>query len=105
MKKVTEFFKNHRREIAVFMILMLCVAPMTAFAEEVDQAEVLWQLLMNLIKKWVTRGGAVVVFIGGLQFAGGWKSQDPEQKSRGIETVISGALIMAVAGLTATFFA
>lgn len=34
----------------------------------------------------------------------GWKSDDAEQKSRGISTIIAGAIVIAVAGMTSQFF-
>lgn len=68
-------------------------------------ADALWTTLSGLIQTWVTRLGAVVVFVGGIMFALGWKSDDAEQKSRGVSTIIAGALVMVIAGLTGTFFA
>lgn len=68
-------------------------------------ADTLWTTISGLIQTWVTRLGAVVVFVGGIMFALGWKSDDAEQKSRGISTIIAGALVMVIAGLTGTFFA
>ena len=45
------------------------------------------------------------MFVGGIMFGLGWKSDDAEQKSRGISTIIAGAIVVAVAALTGTFFA
>lgn len=68
-------------------------------------ADTLWTTIADLIKTWVTRLGAVVMFVGGIMFGLGWKSDDAEQKSRGISTIIAGAIVLAVAQLTGTFFA
>lgn len=68
-------------------------------------ADTLWTTIADLIKTWVTRLGAVVMFVGGVMFGLGWKSDDAEQKSRGISTIIAGAIVLAVAQLTGTFFA
>lgn len=82
--------------------VMLCVVAMsgTAFA-----ADALWNTISGLIQTWVTRLGGVVMFVGGIMFGLGWKSDDAEQKSRGISTLIAGAIVIAVAALTGTFFA
>lgn len=81
---------------------MLCVVAMsgTAFA-----ADALWQTISGLISTWVKRLGGVVMFVGGVMFGLGWKSDDAEQKSRGISTIIAGAIVIAVAALTSRFFA
>lgn len=70
-----------------------------------SSADSLWTTISNLIKTWVTRLGGVVMFVGGVMFGLGWKSDDAEQKSRGISTIIAGAIVVAVAALTSTFFA
>ena len=45
------------------------------------------------------------MFVGGVMFGLGWKSDDAEQKSRGISTIVAGAIVTAVAAITGTFFA
>ena len=68
-------------------------------------AEKLWTTLSTLIGKWVLRLGGVVIFVGGVMFALGWKNDDAEQKTRGIQTIIAGAIVMALAGMVNVFFA
>jgi len=70
-----------------------------------SSADTLWTTIADLIKTWVTRLGGVVMFVGGVMFGLGWKSDDAEQKSRGISTLIAGAIVVAIAALTSTFFA
>lgn len=90
------------RRTVLIAAVMLCVVAMsgTAFA-----ADALWNTISGLIQTWVTRLGGVVMFVGGIMFGLGWKSDDAEQKSRGISTLIAGAIVIAVAALTGTFFA
>ena len=90
------------RRTVLIAAVMLCVVAMsgTAFA-----ADALWNTISGLIQTWVTRLGGVVMFVGGIMFGLGWKSDDAEQKSRGISTLIAGANVIAVAALTGTFFA
>lgn len=95
------FFNRHAALLACVMLIevMMCG---TVFA---SGADALWQTIANLIQTWVTRLGGVVMFVGGIMFGLGWKSDDAEQKSRGISTIIAGAIVVAVAALTGTFFA
>lgn len=85
--------------ILVLGIMVMSVASATS------AADTLWFKVRDLINTWVTRLGGVVMFVGGVMFGLGWKSDDAEQKSRGISTLIAGAIVVAVAALTTTFFA
>lgn len=67
-------------------------------------ADTLWTKVTTEIQNWVTRLGGVVMFIGGIMFGLGWKSDDAEQKSRGVSTIIAGAIVAAIAAMTSTFF-
>ncbi|MBE5877245.1 MAG: hypothetical protein E7290_10215 [Lachnospiraceae bacterium] len=95
-----KFLNKHAAVITVVLVMTLVVS-MTVFGASAD---VLWNTLANEIKKWVNRLGAVIIFVGGIMFALGWKSDDAEQKSKGISTVIAGGLVIAIAQLTGTFF-
>lgn len=104
---------KHSAKISMLLVVVMMAMMMTTavFASDPtvtnpsDPAEDLWTTLATLIGKWVTRLGAVIIFVGGIMFALGWKSDDAEQKSRGIATVISGALVTALAAMVGTFFA
>jgi len=67
-------------------------------------ADTLWNEMRDLIGTWVTRLGGVVMFVGGVMFGLGWKNDDAEQKSRGISTLIAGAIVTAVAAGVSMFF-
>jgi predicted membrane channel-forming protein YqfA (hemolysin III family) len=69
-----------------------------------DAADTMWNTLSDLIGTWVLRLGGVVMFVGGVMFGLGWKNDDAEQKSRGVQTMIAGAIVMALAGMVGTFF-
>ncbi len=99
--KVGVFLNNHMTVIAA--ISMICIMILgIAYAADADT---LWTTVADLIKRWVTRLGGVVMFVGGIMFALGWKSDDAEQKSRGVSTMVSGAIVIAIAGMAAQFFA
>lgn len=105
------FLQKYSTIIACFMVLLV-MASGTVFATgggtggtTAGGADTMWVLITNLIKTWVTRLGGVVMFIGGVMFGMGWKSDDAEQKSRGVSTIVAGAIVVAVAAITGTFFA
>lgn len=93
--------KNAGRIAAVMLICMAMSA--TVFAS--GGADALWGLISNLIQTWVTRLGGVVMLVGGVLFGLGWKDNDASQKTTGINTIVAGAIVVAVAALTGTFFA
>lgn len=101
-------FLNKRKGV-VLLALLLCVSVMgianAGGAPAASGADAMWSTITGLIGTWVTRLGGVVMFVGGIMFGLGWKSDDAEQKSRGISTVISGAIVTALAALIGTFFA
>lgn len=103
--KVKAFVERNKATILTIVCSFLVFAVMASGVVFADEAEEMWGVFADLIKKWVTRLGAVVMFIGGIQFGMGWKGDDAEQKTRGLNTIISGAIVMAVAALTSTFFA
>ena len=84
------------------MMLNKNASRITVFASGADG---LWTTISGLVQTWVTRLGGVVMFIGAIMFGLGWKSDDAEQKSRGVSTIIAGAIVTAAAALTGTFFA
>lgn len=90
-----KFAQKHYAAITICMMATVMVGS-AVFAD--GGAEQMWTTMTNLISKWVLRLGGVVVFVGGIMFALGWKSDDAEQKTRGIQTMVAGAMVAAIAG-------
>ena len=101
MERVGMFLNRHAVTITC---VMLCLVMMngTVFAASADA---LWTTVSGLVQTWVTRLGGVVLFVGGIMFGLGGKSDDAEQKSRGVSTMIAGGIVIAIAQMTSTFFA
>lgn len=97
--KVGKFLDKHSVTITMCMMMAIMVSGMVCASD----ADEMWKTLMELIETWVTRLGGVVMFIGGVMFGLGWKSDDAEQKSRGVSTIIAGGIVVAVAELASTF--
>ena len=99
-------FLNRRAGIIACIALLAVMLTGTVFATPpTSTADTLWQTVSDLIGTWVTRLGAVVMFVGAVMFGLGWKNDDAEGKSRGISTLISGAIVTAVAAMVGIFFA
>lgn len=103
IQKIGLFLNRHSYAIAFALVLFISVNNI-AFASG-NSAESLWDKVAGLLETWVTRLGGVVMFVGGVLFGLGWKNNDAEQKSQGISTLVAGAIVVAVAAMTQTFFA
>ena len=100
-KKVYDFLKKNNMKIILFADPGKSSGGGTTTASGADG---LWNTISTLIQTWVTRLGGVVMFVGGVMFGLGWKSDDAEQKSRGVSTLIAGAIVVAVAQIAGQFF-
>lgn len=98
--KVGQFIQKHSGAIACCLAAVLLVGKV-AFADEADD---MWDTMTKLVSKWAMRLGGVVLFVGGVMFALGWKDDNADGKTRGINTMIAGAMVIAVAALANTFF-
>lgn len=94
-------FLNRHAAVITCLLMIGIMAHGMVYA---DDSETLWTTIAEQIQTWVTRLGGVVMFVGGITFGLGWKSDDAEQKSRGIQTMIAGGIVIAVAALSGTFF-
>ena len=86
--------------------LAICAAMTIMMVGQVyadPDADSLWKTVADLLKTWVTRLGGTVMFVGGIMFGLGWKNDDADGKTRGINTVIAGAIVCAVAVSAGTF--
>ena len=113
--RIYGFLKKNHVKIICFMVFALVIYThymgysVLALDPPADKpaaggGDALWNTITGLIETWVTRLGGVVMFVGGVMFGLGWKSDDAEQKSRGVSTMIAGAIVIAVAKLASTFF-
>jgi len=91
--------------VVLLYLIFFCVKVYAADVAPADPGETLWTALAGLVGTWVTRLGAVIMFIGAVMFGLGWKNDDADQKSRGVQTIIGGAIVTAVAAMVDVFFA
>lgn len=94
-KKIGQWINKYSQ----YLVLALVVVFMLSNIVFASSAETMWNAVMNLITTWVTRFGLLVVLIGGIMFALGFKNDDPDGKTRGANTMIAGGFITGVVGL------
>lgn len=103
--KLGKFLNKHAATIALVALMTVTMASMVfASNQQSDPAEQLWSQLSTVITKWVRRLGGVIMLIGGIQVGIGWQNDDSARKSAGFNTIIAGAIVLAVAALAGTFF-
>lgn len=102
MHSANKFLNRHGMEIALMSLFLIFMVSRTVYAAD---AESMWTTITGLIEKWVGRLGGVVIFVGGVMFGLGWKSDDAEQKTKGIQTIIAGGIVVAVSAVASQFFA
>lgn len=100
-ERVGKFLNRNAATIAICAVCALMIAGQVFATAD---AEDMWNKIADLIKTWVTRLGGVVMFVGGVMFGLGWKNDDADGKTRGVNTIIAGAIVVAVAALTSDFF-
>ena len=94
--KVWKFLKTHRQLIFLCAYFTFTFVT-TVFAQ--GGAEAKWDEVMNQIQPWISRLGAIVLAVGGIMFALGFKNDDADGKTRGMQTMIAGGLTMALSTL------
>ncbi len=52
--------------------------------------------IKTFIQKWVKNIGGLIGLIGAVDFALGWKNDDPSERIRGMKTFFSGVMMVAV---------
>lgn len=82
---------------AVFGVVIMS-QPAYAAADKVDE-------LTRTIAGYVEKFGGIVTFFGAAQAGYGLKSDDPEAKSKGVKTAVSGAAVLAIAKGYSTWIA
>lgn len=98
------FLNRHSGHIALCAMAVMMMGSFV-FASQGDPVEDAWEMIASKVQMWVGRLALVLIFVGGIQFGLGWYNEDPGSKARGIQTMIAGGIVGALAAITATFFA
>jgi len=59
--------------------------------------------VMQFLVPWIQKLGGVVMLIGGIMFGLGFKNDDADSKTRGVQTLVAGAIVIAVGAGYQTF--
>jgi hypothetical protein len=62
-----------------------------------------WNAIINMLLPWINRLGAVVMLLGGIMFGLAFKNDDADGKTRALQTLVAGGVVIAV-GAGATQF-
>ena len=101
---------NKLQSVGLFLnknagIIVVCLMVCVLLCGTVFATDTLWTTLSGVLEKWIKRLGGVVMLVGGIMFGTGWMSDDPSRRTTGLNVMVSGGIIIAVAALTSTFFA
>ena len=69
---------------------------MTASAEGDGGAEETMQSIIDILHTWIPRLGGMLVAVGGIQLGIGFKDDDSTGKTRGMQCMVGGAIVMAI---------
>lgn len=72
-----------------------CLA-VTASAEGDGGAEETMQSIIDILHTWIPRLGGMLVAVGGIQLGIGFKDDDSTGKTRGMQCMVGGAIVMAI---------
>ncbi|MCM1524818.1 MAG: hypothetical protein NC120_10205 [Ruminococcus sp.] len=81
---------------AVMTVCMIAAMGVTAFAADVTNDAGSFDTVVSFIVTWVQRIGYVIGFIGAVQFGLAFKNDDADGKQRGLMTLASGFIVIAI---------
>jgi hypothetical protein len=92
-------FKPKWVKILTIMPVVFSMFAITAFAEggAGGTAESAIEQIVELLKTWIPRLGGMVAVVGAIQLGLGFKDEDSNGKTRGMQTMIGGAIVAALA--------
>ena len=105
-KKKDRFFQVIKLYVITMMIIIaeavstICANASTVNTSIVDSS---WTQVKTFLQTWVLRLGGGVIVVGLIFFGMGFLRDDPDARTRGIQVIIGGAIVAAVAGLISTF--
>lgn len=97
--KNTKFTKKIPAMIASFCCATLtALMPTIAFAKDSNSSSNTSTIdtFVTFICDWLKKIGAVVMMVGGVMFALGWQREDADGKTRGLQTLMAGAMVVAI---------
>lgn len=96
--------KKIGKMLMVMPLVLACFSAIAVFADTGagGTAEGMINEIIALLKTWIPRLGGLVVVVGGIQLGLGFKDDNADQKTRGMQCMIGGAIVSAI-GLMVEF--
>lgn len=97
--------KRMKKVITVLPIMLIALSLVTvpAFAEAGagggTDADSFINEIISLLQTWIPRLGGMIVVVGGIQLGIGFKDDNADGKTRGMQCMIGGAIVAAIGGL------
>lgn len=82
-------------KVLVTLPLALSACTITAYAA--NDADQMLAEIEKILKDWIPKLGMMLVAVGGIQLAIGFKDDDTTGKTRGMQTIVGGAIVIAIA--------
>lgn len=82
--------------LSIVSVYMLSGGNLMAFADDVANDASFFDTVVDFIVTWVQRIGGVIGFIGAIQFGMAFKNDDADGKTRGLMTLASGFIVIAI---------
>lgn len=73
-----------------------CLAVTVSAADGGSDAESTIQSIIDILQTWIPRLGGMLVAVGGIQLGIGFKDDDSTGKTRGMQCMVGGAIVMAI---------
>ncbi len=84
-------------KVLVTLPFVLSMCTMTVFAA--GDADAMLAKIEEILKEWIPKLGMLLIAVGGIQLAIGFKDEDTTGKTRGMQTIVGGAIVIAIAGI------
>ena len=94
-----------RNASCIACVLVMCTLSASADGTAPADADGAWTQVIEFLAKWIQRLGGAILGLGGILFGMGWRSDDPVQKTNGMNTAIAGGIVLAAATLFKTLAA
>jgi len=105
--KANKILKGFKKSVLALysMAFVFAMSSITSFAASAapSGAEGKWDAAIGFITPWITRLGGAVMLIGAVEFGLAFKNDDAEGKTKGMRTLIAGAIVIAVGLSSGTF--
>lgn len=104
MSKLKNNIMRNKTKVAKVAAAIWCFLLMTAMFSMTVYADTgTIDKFIEFVCEWLIKIGAVVMMVGGVMFALGWQREDADGKTRGLQTLMAGAMVAAIGASPSIF--